>query len=169
MKYCPKCKEIKSFDLFNKNKKNKDGLQVYCISCRNVRQKEYRKENKNKTNELAKTYRNKNRDNFLNTLKKYRQSLRGKAVKASLQQKRRASQLNRTPNWLSEDDFWLIQEVYELASLRTKLTGVQWHVDHIVPMQGTIVSGLHCPENLQVIPSIANVSKNNKWCWETQK
>lgn len=168
MKYCPKCKETKSFDLFNKNKRTKSGLQAYCILCRSIEQKEYRNKNKDKTNKLAKKHREKNRSSFLNALKKYRESEKGKARKTALQQKRKANQLNRTPKWLSADDNWILQEVYELATLRTKLTGIDWHVDHVVPMQGTNVSGLHCPENLQVIPAKHNVRKNNKWCWKSQ-
>ena len=77
--------------------------------------------------------------------------------------KRRAAKMKRTPAWLSVDDFWLIEQAYELAQLRTKLFGFSWHVDHIVPLQGKYVSGLHVPENLQVIPGVENVSKANRY------
>tara|TARA_R110000822_G_scaffold83481_4_gene196621 strand:- start:110 stop:637 length:528 start_codon:yes stop_codon:yes gene_type:complete len=74
--------------------------------------------------------------------------------------KRRASLRNRTPNWLSDDDLWLIEEVYSLAQMRTKLLGFKWHVDHILPLHGKKVSGLHVPSNLQVIPAIINQQKS---------
>ena len=77
--------------------------------------------------------------------------------------KRRAVKLLRTPSWLSEYDIWLIEEIYVLAALRTKLTGVVWHVDHIVPLQGGFVSGLHIPINLQVITAKENMYKSNKF------
>ena len=77
--------------------------------------------------------------------------------------KRRASKMKRTPNWLTEDDFWMIEQAYELAQMRTKLFGFSWHVDHVLPLQGKNVSGLHVPNNLQVIPWIQNVSKANKY------
>jgi hypothetical protein len=73
------------------------------------------------------------------------------------------AKIKRTPKWLSDDDFWMIKEIYDLASLRTKLFGFLWHVDHIVPIRGKKVSGLHTPENLQVIPWIDNVKKSNKF------
>ena len=77
--------------------------------------------------------------------------------------KRRAAKINRTPSWLSSDDLWLINEAYSLAALRTKMFGFSWHVDHVMPLQGRTVSGLHVPSNLQVIPWNENVSKANKF------
>jgi hypothetical protein len=76
---------------------------------------------------------------------------------------RRAAKMHRTPEWLTTDDFWLIEQAYELAELRTRLFGFSWHVDHVLPLQGRYVSGLHVPANLQVIPWIDNVSKANKY------
>jgi hypothetical protein len=77
--------------------------------------------------------------------------------------KRRAAKLQRTPKWLSVDDFWLIEQAYEVASLRSKATNIAWHVDHIFPLQGELVSGLHVPTNLQVIPWFDNLFKANKF------
>ena len=77
--------------------------------------------------------------------------------------KRRTAKINRTPAWLSFDDYWIIEQAYELAALRTKLFGFAWHVDHIIPLQGKYVSGLHVPINLQVIPGIDNVRKANTY------
>lgn len=76
--------------------------------------------------------------------------------------KRRCAKLQRTPVWLNADDFWLMEQAYDLAALRSKVFGFQWHVDHILPLQGKKVSGLHVPLNLQVIPWIDNVRKANK-------
>lgn len=44
-----------------------------------------------------------------------------------------------------------------------KMFEFSWHVDHVIPLQGEMVSGLHVATNLQVIPWIANVSKANKY------
>ena len=77
--------------------------------------------------------------------------------------KRRAAKLQRTPKWLSVDDFWLIEQAYEIAALRSKTTNISWHVDHIFPLRGDLVSGLHVPTNLQVIPWFDNLSKANKF------
>lgn len=77
--------------------------------------------------------------------------------------KRRVAKMRRTPAWLTEEDYWMIEQAYELAALRKKMFGFSWHVDHVIPLQGEMVSGLHVPTNLQVIPWIVNVSKANKY------
>jgi 5-methylcytosine-specific restriction endonuclease McrA len=76
--------------------------------------------------------------------------------------KRHTAKLQRTPVWLSDDDRWMLEQAYELAVLREEATGVAYQVDHIVPLQGLAVSGLHVPWNLQVIPAIENKRKGNR-------
>lgn len=76
--------------------------------------------------------------------------------------KRRAAKLLRTPKWLTADDLFIIEEAYHLAKLRTEVIGISWHVDHILPLQGKKVSGLHVPNNIQVIPAKQNLQKSNK-------
>jgi hypothetical protein len=82
---------------------------------------------------------------------------------AARTQKYNASKNSRTPSWLGADELWMIEQAYELAALRTKLFGFSWQVDHIVPLQGKLVSGLHTPYNLQVIPAKHNQSKSNQF------
>lgn len=95
--------------------------------------------------------------------RRYKQTLNGKANTRANDAKRHAAKMNRTPKWLTADDLWMIEQAYELAALRTKLFGFSWHVDHVLPLQGKTVSGLHVPNNLQVIPWAHNVSKSNKF------
>lgn len=83
--------------------------------------------------------------------------------------KRYAAKLQRTPKWLTEDDLWIIEEAYVLAQLRQEVTGIQWSVDHIIPMQGDTVSGFHSPNNIRVIPQLLNSQKSNRWDWDTQQ
>lgn len=67
---------------------------------------------------------------------------------------------NRFPDWADKN---VISEFYELAKQLSKETGISHHVDHIIPLRGKLVSGLHVPENLQVIPYNENISKSNKY------
>lgn len=77
--------------------------------------------------------------------------------------KRRVALMHRVPKWLNEDDIWMIEQAYELAAIRSKMFGFKWHVDHILPLQGKFVSGLHVVTNLQVLPWVENISKANKY------
>ena len=81
----------------------------------------------------------------------------------SLIAKRRAALLQRTPRWLTAEDYRIIRGQYEMAALMTKLVGVPYHVDHIVPLQGENVSGLHVAANLRVIRGSENMKKGNTW------
>lgn len=77
--------------------------------------------------------------------------------------KRRAAKLQRTPSWLTKDHYAMIEIEYQLAAWCSKVMGFKYHVDHIVPLQGENVSGLHVPWNLQVIPAKQNHSKSNRF------
>ncbi|WP_157649560.1 hypothetical protein [Burkholderia ubonensis] len=74
--------------------------------------------------------------------------------------RRRAQMMQAYPAWANDE---LIAEAYELARLRTIMTGIPWQVDHIVPLNSDLVCGLHCEANLQVIPKAANLAKSNDW------
>lgn len=71
------------------------------------------------------------------------------------------------------DEFtkFVVQEGHDLRRLRNECTGIDWHVDHIVPLYGKEVSGLHIWSNIQVIPKLINLIKGNKFAlhekWET--
>lgn len=74
-----------------------------------------------------------------------------------------ADKIKRTPCWLTKQDFETIRQFYELAAKKTKETGISWHVDHVIPLRGKLVSGLHVPQNLQVILKTENLTKLNKF------
>jgi hypothetical protein len=65
-----------------------------------------------------------------------------------------------TPPWV---DVAALRSVYERALRATRETGVQYHVDHIVPLKGANVSGLHVPWNLQVLTATENLIKGNRF------
>jgi hypothetical protein len=71
---------------------------------------------------------------------------------------RRAAKLQRTPPWA---DLAEIRAVYDLAAFCNQVAGPA-HVDHELPLQGELVSGLHVHYNLQVLPAAENTSKGNK-------
>ena len=121
---------------------------------------EYRKNNKAKIRESQRRWKENNPDRVA----LHKQNAKGKyKIQKNVDTAfRRSAKKQRTPRWLTPDDFWMIEQVYELAALRTKMFGFKWHVDHIIPLQGKTVSGLHVPWNLQVIPALVNLKKGNK-------
>ncbi len=123
-------------------------------------QKEWTNKNKDKIYKTALEWRKNNIDKYRASQS---QSKKNNSAKVnSRNAKRRADKLQRTPSWITKDDLWLITEAYELAKLRTKHFGFVWHVDHIIPLKGKLVSGLHVPLNLQVIEGKENMRKNNR-------
>ena len=75
---------------------------------------------------------------------------------------RRAKQKLATPPWLTDPQKAHIKRTYDLAALMEEITGNKYHVDHIIPLKGENVSGLHVPWNLQVLPADINLQKGNR-------
>jgi hypothetical protein len=70
--------------------------------------------------------------------------------------RRRAEALKATPAWA---DHKAIRAVYAKARRLTAESGIQHEVDHVVPLKGRKVCGLHVHQNLQVITRLANRRK----------
>lgn len=83
---------------------------------------------------------------------------RGK--KAFMVARRRSWIKRATPPWLTPDQARAIRQFYVDAAALSKGRGI-WHVDHIVPLRGDKVCGLHVPWNLQVLRAVDNRRKRN--------
>lgn len=75
----------------------------------------------------------------------------------------RMTKKNRVPAWLTAEQLREIEDKYIVAQHFSYLAMIPYHVDHIIPLQGEFVSGLHVPDNLCVRLGIDNLSKGNKW------
>lgn len=73
---------------------------------------------------------------------------------------RRARKLKATPAWA---DKAAILAIYKECVRITKETGILHQVDHIIPLNGILVSGLHVESNLQIITAEENNKKNNSF------
>jgi len=143
-KVCAKCDVEKGLGEFYRQKTAKDGVQSWCKVCT----KQYYKDNKESIKQYGKQYREDNKE-------------RAKHHSA----KRRAKKLNATPDWLTPIDSLIMRHAYETCP-------EGHHVDHIVPLRGKTVSGLHVPWNLQHLPATENISKGNReWpdMWLTEE
>ncbi len=82
-------------------------------------------------------------------------------LRKSLKRNTRAKQAR--VKWDLDLTTFVTEEAHDLRIRRNKLTGFDWHVDHIIPLKGKDVSGFHVWSNLQVIPKVTNLSKGNKF------
>lgn len=74
--------------------------------------------------------------------------------------RQRALRLRRLAKWADRKK---IADIYREANRITRRTGVPHEVDHIIPLQGKSVSGLHVETNLRVIPRSENIKKSNRY------
>ena len=72
------------------------------------------------------------------------------------------SKRNAAPPWLTEKHREEMEAIYWLALDLRAVSGQEYHVDHIVPLQGKKICGLHVPWNLQILPADLNIAKRNK-------
>lgn len=132
-KKCGKCNTIKLKENFGIDNSNSDGYFNICSSCRAVANKTYYDNNKDL---YHKEYYKENKGDYLN---------RAAARKAAV--------LQRTPKWANLQK---IKQIYDNCP-------DGYHVDHEIPLQGKLVSGLHVESNLQYLLAKDNLQKHNKF------
>ena len=163
-KVCNKCQLFKLE--YHKDSNKKDGLCTICADCKVYNTKSWAKANPDRVRDKGLTYYYSNKDDPTFTgkrkviEKRWRESNPDK--RSANEAKRRASKLNATPPWLTDEQCAHMQRTYRLCAVISAATGQKYHVDHIVPLQGKNVCGLHVPWNLRVIPAKLNLEKGNK-------
>jgi hypothetical protein len=157
MKICAKCKETKDLSLFSQYK-GKSYYYSYCKQCATVMGKEWAEKNREKSRACKLKWQKNNRQKKADS---QRQWLNKNAeIHTAKEAKRRAIKLNATPMWA---DLNAIKTEYQLAKWCSDVTGMSYHVDHIIPLNGKGVCGLHVHWNLQVLPAELNLLKGNRY------
>ena len=175
MKICTGCKENKAIEDFGKAKFGKDGLRAICKECHNKGSRKWQKDNNEKIKERKREQKAENpivvaakravqtarrKEKHAIYAKSWRLANPGKVNAKTA--KRRARKLQATPKWNTKEDYKKMEEFYIEAARLTKETGIPHEVDHIEPLQGEDVCGLHVPGNLRVIQRSPNRRKSNK-------
>lgn len=189
-KACKYCGVVKPLELFQKHPRAAHGRTNKCKACaceaerlRYVKNKETIRNRinsryaANKTNfrEKIYTWRRANMDKHKASAKKWKAQnqerqnayerlryARNEAVKVSAAERCRRYQVSKrkaTPKWA---DIKVMRVLYAKAKEWQRITGIEWHVDHVVPIRSDIVCGLHTWDNLQVLAGGVNLSKLNR-------
>lgn len=147
---CSICNSKKPRDDFHKNSKSSTGHDTRCKPCKKVKRDlergtdEYRKWDSDRASKWVKN----NPDRY--------------AVNVT---SRRTAEKRQVASWTrgNEEELNKIAKLYVLADeLKKAYEGIDFHVDHIVPLKSKYVCGLTCSANLEVITAYANVSKGNR-------
>jgi len=162
-KLCKTCNEIKAYELFPTQNFVKSGRGSQCKACVSARGKRRYAVKREEIVVRCREYKANNREKVLIKARAYSKiyDATNKAKRNSITRKYQASKLNRTPSWLTAEHKTTIQKYYEEANRLTIIFGVLHVVDHIVPLQGKTVSGLHVPWNLQILTAQENLAKSN--------
>lgn len=145
---CGKCREFKSADCFRKDSGTRSGVNGHCKSCQDA----WRSENSELLCALSQQWRKINPERVKKVAAAYRKNNLHR--QAANEARRRAAKLRATPAWA---DLEKIRTIYEDAQKQ----GME--VDHVVPLRGRTVCGLHVENNLQLLTKKENGSKNNRF------
>lgn len=172
MKTCSKCKESKLKTEFNKKTDARDGLYPLCKLCvkaknaarvaadpeKNKRQVyEWNIKNIERRREIARNYVKRNPEKMAERSAKWQKENAAKAAAKTMAYE--AAKLRAIPKWANLKK---ISEIYAKASMLAKEDGIDYHVDHVIPLRSKIVCGLHCEANLMILEAAKNRSKSNR-------
>jgi len=184
VKTCTKCGVEKSLDAFYPSRTGALGRESRCRECRTAqarekyaanpdgkrkRNREYNRANPHVVSAASARWKERYPEKWAAILEKTRDARYARAVQWAKDNPERnvaktrryqSAKLKRMPTWAAGLDY---ESIYAEARRLTEMTGVRHEVDHIVPLRGKTVSGLHLPWNLQVLPAADNRSKGARF------
>ena len=189
MKVCVVCNNSKPLSEFYKRKDSPDGYRNDCKDCRKTTslknhyadheagkerlRQAYEKRKAANPNLSAEIYARYRESSLEHSRLAYQANAEERKAKQRLWSKTNrgiANALGRryklkkakaTPLWLTPEQLYNMQCTYKVAAQLSETSSQKWHVDHIVPIRGKDVCGLHVPWNLQVVAQTENRRKSN--------
>lgn len=159
MKTCSTCRQPLPVEAFSKKASTADGLQHVCKECHKVHARKQYLSNKERHRALQRAWRADNPDYDKDGGRRRAAKRRAEhADKVNANTAARKSYVKQaTPPWANP---FFIAQAYHIAKVREGMLGGKWHVDHVIPLRGKTVCGLHVENNLQVIPASINLKKH---------
>lgn len=131
-----------------------------CDECNRQRARAYAAQHRQHYRDLSRNWSQKNPDRRREHRRKWQREVRSSAQRRCDKARYRAAKKNRVPVWV---DHSAIRQVYEERERIEQETGIKHHVDHVLPLKGKHVSGLHVAQNLRVEPALYNKRKGNRY------
>lgn len=157
---CTCCGQTKPITEYHKKTGRVGQFLSHCKTCGKEKKRKWATQNKEKVAAYDKKYREENPE-VIRAIARQAYQRRPHVFKEAAR-RRIAACKQATPNWLSKEDKAAIQYIYAWCHYATQSTGVKHHVDHIHPLKGKNVCGLHVPWNLTVLTAHENSRKSNK-------
>ena len=176
-KVCSSCGELKSAECFSKGIRARSGLKSFCRACESLRNASRNftevtvVEKRCTLCKEVKPANNFHHSKLITTglacmckscaaIDSHKRYLNNKPAALAAAKKRKATKLKATASWT---DYKAVKRFYEESSVLTIETGVQHHVDHIIPFVNSQVCGLHVENNLQILTGEDNLRKHNSF------
>lgn len=145
---CTACKKEKYIP---KPRKPSEPLEVRLEKYRE-RHRKYKDENREFVRAVALDWKRRNKDRCREMARNWKKLNPGKI--SAINRMRKLRRVNATPSWANQE---AIKAIYiEAAKLGM-------HVDHIIPLNGELVCGLHVENNLQLLTPLENAAKGNRF------
>lgn len=161
MPTCSWCNIEKSVEDFPKSRTCISGHRSYCKLCKSQQTSSYYHKNKQRHRAISDAWANANPEKILDIKRRWKQN--HPLQRAVDNAKRSAIKRSASVEWDKEFTEFVFGEAHHLRKLRDALFGFKWHVDHVIPLQGKQVCGLHVWNNFAVIPASVNMRKINKY------
>lgn len=172
---CARCHEYKVWDNYPVDKSRVRGRYPACRACQDKAVRKWQTSNQEKLAEIDRAWRKANPAKVKvtqNTCNKKKYAANPDKYKARVKayqkanphkknewgQRRRAMKLKALPRWVAAEE---IETIFKQARYLQDTTGIEYSVDHIIPLQNEQVCGLHVPANLLPVPSAVNSAKSN--------
>lgn len=146
---------------FPRNKNCKSGYESTCKHCSLDKQNAWKETHQQQYKAAKRRWYERNTITVWAKAKEYART--HPEWKADHCAKRRRRNVDATPKWETEFTEFVAQEARLLCKARKEATGIEWHIDYVIPLKGKTVSGLHVWNNLAVIPASVNIKKGNRY------